>query len=177
MTDRTYPGIGAVRPHVRAAAIEIGNKFDVSTIYGIGARSGVSEHPIGLALDFMVFTDRAKGDQIAAFVLANWKRLGVKYIIWKQRINNGGGWEAMEDRGGVTANHFDHDHVSFEANPSDASTPSDPTAGDDPTKLGHNYTEGSPFDIIFSGKNFLRVVMFFIGLALASFAIWSWVNG
>jgi hypothetical protein len=25
----------------------------------------------------------------------------------------GGSWKAMEDRGGVTANHFDHVHVNY----------------------------------------------------------------
>jgi hypothetical protein len=37
------------------------------------------------------------------------------YIIWKQRyydIRSGGGWDMMSDRGGVTANHYDHVHVS-----------------------------------------------------------------
>ena len=36
-------------------------------------------------------------------------------MIWEQRINHGSGWKAMEDRGGVTANHFDHVHVSFKS--------------------------------------------------------------
>ena len=34
-------------------------------------------------------------------------------MIWRQRINFGSGWQLMEDRGGVTANHYDHVHVSF----------------------------------------------------------------
>jgi len=37
----------------------------------------------------------------------------VKYIIWRQRIwFPGGSWKAMADRGGVTANHYDHVHIS-----------------------------------------------------------------
>jgi hypothetical protein len=36
-------------------------------------------------------------------------------VIWQQRINFGSGWQLMEDRGGVTANHYDHVHVSFGA--------------------------------------------------------------
>jgi hypothetical protein len=35
-------------------------------------------------------------------------------VIWNQRINTGSGWESMEDRGGATANHEDHVHISFE---------------------------------------------------------------
>src|SRR5215207_5953912 len=114
MPDRTYPNLGAVKPHVRAAALEIGNKFDIAIIHGIGARTGISDHPLGLALDFMVGSDQATGDQIADFIKQNWQRLGVKYEIWRQRIDDGGGWEAMENRGSTTANHFDHVHVSFE---------------------------------------------------------------
>jgi hypothetical protein len=34
-------------------------------------------------------------------------------VIWRQRINFGSGWKPMEDRGGVTANHFDHTHISM----------------------------------------------------------------
>ena len=40
--------------------------------------------------------------------------LGVKYVIWDQQIDTGSGFEAMEDRGGDTANHKDHVHISFE---------------------------------------------------------------
>lgn len=39
------------------------------------------------------------------------------YVIWKQRIISADrlveGWRGMEDRGSVTANHFDHVHVSL----------------------------------------------------------------
>ena len=64
-----------------------------------------------------MFADRAKGDQLADYVLANRARMGVKYVIWKQRINHGSGWVPMEDRGSNTANHFDHVHASFNARP------------------------------------------------------------
>lgn len=35
-------------------------------------------------------------------------------MIYRQRIDSGDGWERMEDRGGATANHMDHVHISFE---------------------------------------------------------------
>jgi hypothetical protein len=76
-------------------------------------RAGTSDHPSGKALDFMV--DRATGNALAACALRDQKALGVSYVIWRQRINFGSGWKPMEDRGGVTANHFDHVHVSFES--------------------------------------------------------------
>jgi len=57
----------------------------------------------------------AKGDRLAQFVVNNRKKFGVMYVIWKQRINSfdGRGWRAMENRGSITQNHFDHVHVSF----------------------------------------------------------------
>lgn len=113
----TYPdsGFGGVEPHVARAGYLIADLFDidVSDIGGVGQRANASEHPKGLALDFMVYDHHDKGDEIAAYALANIDELSVKYVIWQQRINYGSGWESMEDRGGVTANHRDHVHVSF----------------------------------------------------------------
>ncbi len=57
--------------------------------------------------------DRVTGDALAAYVLDHADALAVKYVIWRQRINHGSGWEPMEDRGSATANHYDHVHVSF----------------------------------------------------------------
>ena len=112
--------LGAVKPWVKATANEIGNRYDVSTIYGVGAREiANSDHPKGLALDFMVGSDTQKGDQIATELQQNWQAHNVTYIIWKQRIWNESraseGWRAMPDRGSATANHYDHVHVSFQA--------------------------------------------------------------
>ena len=104
-------GLGAVKPHVRAAAQFLGCRFGEPTMYGVAGRAGTSDHPTGLAVDFMV--DRATGDRLAACALANRGSLGITYVIWRQRINFGSGWQPMEDRGGITANHFDHVHVSF----------------------------------------------------------------
>jgi len=104
-------GLGSVKSWVRTGAVFLGCRFGVSTMYGVAGRSGASDHPAGLAVDFMV--DRANGDRLAACALKNADALGVKYVIWRQRINTGSGWEAMEDRGSVTANHMDHVHISF----------------------------------------------------------------
>ncbi|GAA1243589.1 hypothetical protein GCM10009676_31560 [Prauserella halophila] len=88
-------------------------KYDVDSVGGVAGRSGSSDHPSGLALDFM--TTGATGDRIAEYVLANQSEFGVTYVIWEQRYNDGSGWSYMEDRGGTTANHYDHVHVSFES--------------------------------------------------------------
>lgn len=109
--------LGPVKPWVYKAAYEVGWKFGVRTIYGFASRSYTSEHPLGRALDFMVYSDAAKGNAIAGYVQANASRLSVLYIIWQQRIwspeRNSEGWRPMEDRGSPTANHMDHVHVSF----------------------------------------------------------------
>ncbi|MQA85627.1 MAG: hypothetical protein GEV03_13610 [Streptosporangiales bacterium] len=93
--------------------------------YGIGCYrpGGSGEHPLGRACDFMLSSGGAmpsgyqqeRGWDIANWAKDNADRLGIMYIIYRQQIwdiRSGGGWEAMEDRGSVTANHYDHVHVS-----------------------------------------------------------------
>ncbi|MFB9963483.1 coiled-coil domain-containing protein [Sinosporangium siamense] len=93
--------------------------------YGVGClRPGdPGEHGKGRACDFMTSPggrvstgdDEARGDALAQWCINNGRRLGIMYIIWKQRyydIRTGGGWDTMSDRGGATANHYDHVHVS-----------------------------------------------------------------
>jgi uncharacterized protein YbdZ (MbtH family) len=94
----------------------------LSRIGGWRAGSAVagSDHPKGLALDFMV--SRSTGDDLAAYVLDHRDDLSVRYVIWRQRINLGGGWQPMADRGSDTANHEDHVHISFRANAAVAAT-------------------------------------------------------
>jgi hypothetical protein len=184
--SHTYPMLGAVKPHVKAAALEIGNKFDIDTIYGIGARTGVSEHPLGLALDFMVYDDTTTGDQIADYVKQDWQKLSVMYMIWKQRIDKGGGWETMEDRGSRTANHFDHVHVSFEREPGSGGEHVANTPGGD--ILGSIFVPGYnlanppadvkyPWNNWFSGPNMVRVFGFIVGAALIALTVWRMING
>ena len=105
--------LGAVKPFVRTAAQFLGCTFGEPTVLGVAGRSGASDHPSGRALDFMV--DRVTGDRLAACAIRNREELGISYVIWRQRIDTGSGFRAMPDRGGATANHFDHVHVSFKA--------------------------------------------------------------
>lgn len=108
---------GGVKPGVAATGRRIGNALGLKSILGVAARSSASEHPIGLALDFMVYSDSVRGDVIANYLMRNAAAENVSYIIWKQRIwHRGsamGAWQPMSDRGGITANHFDHVHASF----------------------------------------------------------------
>jgi uncharacterized protein YgiM (DUF1202 family) len=105
----------------KAAVIELRKKFpQITTIYGWRASSDYSsDHPNGRAVDFMIpsyKSNKALGDALAAYVIANGPRLHMTYVIWQQRIWTpySGKWRAMEDRGSDTANHMDHVHVSFE---------------------------------------------------------------
>jgi resuscitation-promoting factor RpfB len=83
----------------------------------LGLRVGDSgEHGEGRALDIMVYSDSALGDQIADWVRANASSLGVSEVIWSQQIwtveRSSEGWRYMEDMGSPTANHYDHVHVT-----------------------------------------------------------------
>jgi len=57
----------------------------------------------------------ASMNSLADYCAANTRSLGLKYVIWKQRINSGDsrGWRAMANRGSITQNHFDHVHITF----------------------------------------------------------------
>jgi hypothetical protein len=108
---RNMSGLGAVKPWVGTAGSQLRCIFDVSSLGGVGSRANASDHPKGLAIDFMV--GRATGDKLAQYVLKYRDIFKVKYVIYRQRINFGSGWKPMEDRGSPTANHMDHVHVSF----------------------------------------------------------------
>lgn len=105
-------GFGAVASSVAAAGETLRCMFGVDTVYGVAGRSNASDHPKGKALDFMV--DRSTGEKLATYARQNSDELGISYVIYRQRIDTGSGWESMEDRGGVTANHMDHVHISFD---------------------------------------------------------------
>lgn len=105
--------LGAVKPWVKAAAEEVGPKFGIRTIYGWAP--GKYEHPKGLALDFMISNlsnGKAVGDALSAYLLANAKRLGIKYVIWNKRSWNPSRntWAAYSG----DSDHTDHVHASFE---------------------------------------------------------------
>lgn len=90
-------------------------KFPSITSYG--GLAGRGEHATGHSLDIMVSSDL--GNEIAAFLQENRAELGVEYLIWRQRIwrpATSGAWRGMSDRGGATANHMDHVHVTTYGN-------------------------------------------------------------
>lgn len=98
---------------------DIANQFGITDYSKF--RAGDQDHGRGLAVDAMVYNDAALGDQVAQYAVDNINNANISYIIWQQRfyspVNNIYGpantWNLMPDRGSVTANHYDHVHVSF----------------------------------------------------------------
>lgn len=102
---------GGLQPDTVKVHRAVCAKFPQITRYG--GVSGRGEHATGQALDIMASSD--VGTQIANFLMENRAELGVEYIIWRQRIwrpSTSGSWRGMSDRGGATANHYDHVHVT-----------------------------------------------------------------
>lgn len=110
-------------PRMRSVMEEIDGKFGPFPAIGCARPGDPQDHGSGHACDFMENANgqmpsaaaQAHGDQVAQYVIDNASRLGIKYVIWKQRIydmRGSGGWRQMEDRGSITQNHFDHVHVS-----------------------------------------------------------------
>lgn len=105
--------LGAVKPWVAAAADYFGHAFSISTIGGWRAHGSVpnSDHPKGLALDFMT-RSKSTGDALAASLIKNAAAWNVKYVIWWREIwMPGRGWRPYH--GPVP--HTDHVHASFNA--------------------------------------------------------------
>ena len=109
-----------LQPQAEAFRQEIAAKFGITNIGGY--REGdPDDHGKGLAVDVMVPTSSQLGDQVAQYAIDNMDRAGISYVIWKQQfympVDNIYGpantWNQMPDRGGDTANHYDHVHISF----------------------------------------------------------------
>jgi len=106
----------AIKVHRAARA-----KFpQITTYYTL--RSGMfTDHSTGRALDLMIpnyksASGKAFGYKVAAWAKANAKPLGINYVIWNQHIWNiqrdSEGWRYMADRGGDSANHKNHVHIT-----------------------------------------------------------------
>ncbi|MBA9005467.1 hypothetical protein [Thermomonospora cellulosilytica] len=108
---------------MRSVLLAIDGRYGPFPAIGCYRAGDPQDHGSGHACDFMESTGgsmpsasaRAHGDAVAQYAIDNASRLGIKYVIWRQRIwdvRSGGGWRAMEDRGSITANHYDHIHIS-----------------------------------------------------------------
>lgn len=119
-SGNTIPNDPHLQPQAEAFRQEIAAKFGITNIGGY--REGdPDDHGKGLAVDVMVPTGSQLGDQVAQYAIDNMDRAGISYVIWKQQfympVDNIYGpantWNQMPDRGGDTANHYDHVHISF----------------------------------------------------------------
>jgi len=119
------PIIGdSITPRMREVRDEVDRRFGPFSAIGCYRPGSDGEHPLGRACDFMLSTGGVmpaaasvqKGYDIAAWAQANASRLGIMYIIYRQRIWDvrmpSSGWVPMENRGSITANHYDHVHIS-----------------------------------------------------------------
>jgi hypothetical protein len=113
-----------ITPRMREVRDEVDRRFGPFSAIGCYRPGNDGEHPLGRACDFMLSTGGVMpaaasiqlGYDIAAWAQANASRLGIMYIIYRQRIWDvrmaSSGWVPMENRGSITANHYDHVHIS-----------------------------------------------------------------
>ncbi|MGP1513188.1 MAG: hypothetical protein ACTTI7_02660 [Gemella haemolysans] len=116
--------MNGLTPHTKKMKVALAKKFGIKSfsLFRAGDDDGTGHgHNSGMAVDFMVPVNSAQGDQLAEYLTKHMDELGVYYIIWKQRFympqfniyGPANTWNLMPNRGGVTANHYDHVHVSF----------------------------------------------------------------
>ncbi|WP_371412920.1 hypothetical protein [Mycolicibacterium sp. GF69] len=90
---------------------------EILTIGGVRS-DALRWHPHGLAIDVMIPNSRSTagkelGDRVLAYVLQNAERFDLNHVIWRQTIYRpNGSKRMMADRGGDTANHYDHVHIA-----------------------------------------------------------------
>lgn len=114
------PANQGLQPKAAEYKEEVADKFGVSnfSLYRPGSND---DHGKGLAVDFVVNDNTELGDQIANYATSDMESKDINYVIWKQRFyanydsyyGPANTWNLMPDRGGDTANHYDHVHVSF----------------------------------------------------------------
>ena len=121
LADPTMKGL---TPHTKKMKVALAKKFGITSfsLFRDGDDDGTGHgHNSGMAVDFMVPVNSAQGDQLAEYLTKHMDELGIYYIIWKQRFymsqqniyGPANTWNIMPNRGGITANHYDHVHVSF----------------------------------------------------------------
>lgn len=183
----TAPSLGAISPAWNSGSPVVGKEtfngvkgwvawsgntlkamFDITRgIGGVAPRGNVSDHPLGLALDFMVSSgaavgaERQKGEALANYLVANAAKHAVKYLIWYDRIwkastQNWGPYTHPSKGGGATLRHQDHVHVSYSADGNPA-VPSDYQAGG----VGTNFVQPPTFTIDDASKLLFNAMEWF----------------
>ena len=112
-------GLDSVNANTKKVVRHVwGNYPAIKTMYG-WRKGNSGDHPLGRAVDVMLPNykqNSALGWEIATYFRNNAKSFGVSYVIFDQKIwsvaRDREGWRPMSNRGGDTANHIDHVHLS-----------------------------------------------------------------
>ncbi|MGE5134702.1 MAG: hypothetical protein ACM32E_17585 [Gemmatimonadota bacterium] len=123
-----HPQSPVIGPNITPRMLQVKNavdrQFGPFTAIGCYRAETSGEHPLGRACDFMLSTGGVmptaaniqRGYAIASWAQAHAAQLGIMYIIYRQKIWDirmpSAGWVPMADRGSITANHYDHMHIS-----------------------------------------------------------------
>ncbi|WP_158544606.1 tape measure protein [Blastococcus sp. TBT05-19] len=124
---KTANGVNGLGPAAAAARAYVMQRWGLTNIGGFARRNIAgtgtpSDHALGKAIDVMIPNYRSPegirlGTEIAEYFRTNPGVFGTKYVIWRDRIANGGaGWKPYGHPGGGrsdTLQHRDHPHVSF----------------------------------------------------------------
>lgn len=114
-----YAGLAS---NTAAARDFIQKQWGINNIGGWSPSGSVStsDHPKGKALDVMIANylsaaGIAQGTSVADWFINNPNSFGTKYVIWRDRINQGGAWSPYSHPSGNndTLQHRDHVHISF----------------------------------------------------------------
>ena len=128
----TTPKDVSIQPCSRGSSVESGLRTDTIKIYrsvcalfpdvnSYGGRrvGGLDFHKNGRALDIMLTpgAESALGWRIANYLVSYASLFRIDHIIFEQKIwtPSNPTWRPMADRGGITANHYDHVHVAIKA--------------------------------------------------------------
>lgn len=116
-----YPVEKGLKPNAIKLHRAVRANFPQITSIGGVRRDALPDHPSGRALDLMIpsyksASGKALGQKVALWAKANARSLGVEYVIWNQHIWNikrdKEGWRYMANRGGDSANHKNHVHIT-----------------------------------------------------------------
>jgi len=116
-----YPVEKGLKPNAIKVHRAVRANFPQITSIGGVRRDPIPDHPSGRALDLMIpnyksASGKALGQKVALWAKANASTLGVEYVIWNQHIWNikrdKEGWRYMANRGGDSANHKNHVHIT-----------------------------------------------------------------
>lgn len=120
--------LGAVKDYVQGYADQLATMFGIKSAGGYREHDDFSDHPSGHAVDFMI-TDIGKGgkanvnpdgksvgDRLSSYAVANYKALGIKYVIWNHNVWTAAkGWHPYTQAG--QGPHDDHVHITWNDSP------------------------------------------------------------